>query len=101
MNEPSQPHAATVIYADGAVDTVALPDGDNARIQKLVDLIGAEYIQAIPISNSRYMLVDENGKLQPHIHNQAATDIAHKAEAIPVSDYIAGTAVIVTRAAVL
>ena len=41
------------------------------------------------------MLVNENGKDGPHMINHTATAIAHEAEAIMPSDYIAGVAVIV------
>jgi hypothetical protein len=101
LNAPTIPHAATILYANGDIDTVALPDDGQARMEKLTELIGGDYIQALPISRVRYMLIDENGKLHTHVRNQAATDLAHEAEAIQPSDYIAGTAVIVLRSAVL
>ena len=40
------------------------------------------------------MVINENGKDGPHTLNQTATAIAHEAQAIMPSDYIAGVAVI-------
>ena len=43
----------------------------------------------------RHMVINENGKDGPHMINHTATAIAHEAESIMPTDYIAGVAVII------
>ncbi len=43
------------------------------------------------------MVLSENGKDGPHMINPTATAIAHEAEAIMASDYIAGVVVILPQ----
>ena len=85
---------ATVISPNGEIDSVALPPDDEARLRKLQSLVGG-YIEAVSLPDGRYMALNENGKDGPHNINDTATAIAHEAEAIMPSDYIAGVAVIV------
>lgn len=84
---------ATVILADGEVDSVSLPLDDESRLRELQSLVGG-CIEAVSLPNGRYMVINENGKDGPHVINHTATAIAHEAEAIMPSDYIAGVAVI-------
>ncbi len=85
---------ASMILPNGEVESVSLPDDDEARLRQLQELIGG-YIEAVALPGERCMLVNENGKDGPHMINHTATAIAHEAEAIMPSDYIAGVAVIV------
>ena len=84
---------ATVISPDSEVDTVMLPSDDEPRLRQLQSLVGG-YIETVSLPSGRYMVFNENGKDAPHRVNHTATAIAHEAEAIMPSDYIAGVAVI-------
>lgn len=84
---------ATIIPPDGEIDQLPLPADDEARIQQLQGLVGG-YIEGVALPGGRYMVINENGKDGPHMINHTATAIAHEAEAIMPSDYIAGVAVI-------
>ena len=84
---------ATLIAANGEVDTISLPMDDDVRLQQLQDIVGG-YIEAVAMPGGRYMVINENGKDGPHMINQTATAIAQETEAIMASDYIAGVAVI-------
>jgi len=88
---------ATVISPNGEVDSITLPSDDESRLRELQSLVGG-YIEAVSLPGDRYMALHENGKDGPHKINHTATAIAHEAEAIMPSDYIAGVAVIVPEA---
>ena len=85
---------ATVILSDGEVDSLSLTEDEEARLRQLQKLVGG-YIEAVALPGERYMVINENGKDGPHMINHTATAIAHEAEAIMPSDYIAGIAVII------
>lgn len=87
---------ATLIAANGEVDTISLPMDDDVRLQQLQDIVGG-YIEAVAMPDGRYMVINENGKDGPHVINQTATTIAHEAQSIMLSDYIAGPAVIISQ----
>jgi len=84
---------ASLILPNGEVDAVSLPEDDEARLRQLQELVGG-CIEAVSLPSERYMVINENGKDGPHMINHTATAIAHEAEAIMPSDYIAGIAVI-------
>lgn len=84
---------ATLIAANGEVEAISLPLNDEARLHKLQDTV-CGYIEAVGLPDGRYMVINENGKDGPHTINQTATAIAHEAQAIMLSDYIAGVAII-------
>ena len=85
---------ATIILPNGEVDSVSLPEDEEARLRQLQELVGG-CIEVVALPGERYMVINENGKDGPHMINHSATAIAHEAEAIMPSDYIAGVAVIV------
>lgn len=87
---------ATVISPDGEVDSVLLPSDDEPRLRQLQSLVGG-CIEAVSLPGDRYMVLNENGKDGPHMINQTATAIAHEAEVIMPSDYIAGVVVILPQ----
>ena len=89
---------AVVIRPDGHLDTVVLPSDAAERLHELQSLVGG-YIEAVPLPDKRYMILDENGKMRPHQINDMATAIAHEAEAIMPTDYIAGVAIVLAQAA--
>ena len=84
---------ASLIHPNGEVDSISLPEGEEARLHQLQDLVGG-YIEVVALPVQRPMVINENGKDGPHMINHTATAIAHEAEAIMPSDYIAGVAVI-------
>ncbi len=84
---------ASLILPNGEVDSVSLPEDEEARLRQLQELVGG-HIETVALPSERYMVVNENGKDGPHMINHTATAIAHEAEAIMPSDYIAGLAVI-------
>ena len=85
---------ASLIHPNGEVDSISLPEGEEARLHQLQDLVGG-YIEVVALPGERHMVINENGKDGPHMINHTATAIAHEAEAIMPSDYIAGVAVII------
>lgn len=87
---------ATVITPDGEIDSVPLPSDDEPRLRELQSLVGG-CIETVSLPGDRYMVLNENGKDGPHMINHTATEIAHEAEAIMPSDYIAGVAVILPQ----
>ena len=84
---------ATLITPNGEVDLIFLPENDESRLHQLQGIVGG-YIEAVSLPGERCMVINENGKDGPHMINHTATAIAHEAEAIMASDYIAGVAVI-------
>ena len=84
---------ATLIRPDGEVDSISLHEDDAARLRQLQELVGG-YIETVSLPGERCMVINENGKDGPHMINHTATAIAHEAESIMPSDYIAGVAVI-------
>ena len=84
---------ATVILPNGEVDSIPLLQEDAARMRQLQELVGG-HIETVSLPGERCMVINENGKDGPHMINNTATAIAHEAQAIMSSDYIAGVAVI-------
>ena len=84
---------ATVILPNGEVDSIPLLQEDAARMRRLQELVGG-HIETVSLPGERCMVINENGKDGPHMINNTATAIAHEAQAIMPSDYIAGVAVI-------
>lgn len=84
---------ATVILPNGEVDSIPLLQEDAARMRQLQELVGG-HIETVSLPGERCMVINENGKDGPHMINNSATALAHEAQAIMPSDYIAGVAVI-------
>ena len=84
---------ASLIHPNGEVDSISLPEDEEARLRQLQDLVGG-YIEVVALPGERHKVINENGKDGPHMINHTATAIAHEAEAIMPTDYIAGVAVI-------
>ena len=87
---------ATVISPDGEIYSLPLPSDDEPRLRQLQSLVGG-CIETVSLPGERYMVLSENGKDGPHMINPTATAIAHEAEAIMASDYIAGVVVILPQ----
>lgn len=90
--------AATLINLDGSTVAISLDLNEHARLCQLQELVGGP-IEGVPLSDGRYMLLNENGKDGPHLINQLATDLAHSEDAIMDEDYIAGVAVVLPKEA--
>ena len=84
---------ASMILPNGEVDSISLPEDEESRLRQLQDLVGG-YIEVVALPGEHHMVINENGKDGPHMINHTATAIAHEAEAIMPTDYIAGVAVI-------
>ncbi len=84
---------ATVIHPSGVTNVRVLFSGESARLHQLQEIVGGP-IEGVPLSDGRYLVVNELGKDGPHLLNQIATDLAHANESIMSSDYIAGVAVV-------
>ena len=84
---------ASMILPNGEVDSISLPEDEEARLRQLQEMVGG-YIEVVALPGERHIVINENGKDGPHMINHTATAIAHEAEAIMPSDYIAGVAVI-------
>lgn len=89
---------ATVIMPEGAISTAVLPVDVDKRLECLQDIVGGPF-EGIPLPDGCYLFLNENGKDGPHLVNTMATAIAHEAESIQKSDYIAGVAVVLPREA--
>lgn len=87
---------ATIISPNSEVGSVPLPLDDELRLRELQSLVGG-CIEAVSLPGGAYMMFNENGKDGPHMTNHTATAIAHEAEAIMSTDYIAGVAVILPQ----
>ena len=86
--------AVSMILPNGEVDSISLPEDEQARLRQLQDWVGG-YIEVVDLPGERHMVINENGKDGPHMINHTATAIAHEAESIMPTDYIAGVAVII------
>ena len=85
--------AVSMILPNGEVDSISLPEDEQARLRQLQDWVGGN-IEVVALPGERHMVINENGKDGPHMINNTATAIAHEAQSIMPSDYIAGVAVI-------
>ena len=84
---------ASMILPNGEVDSISLLEEEAGRLRQLQELVGG-YIETVSLPGERCMVINENGKDGPHMINNTATAIAHEAQSIMPSDYIAGVAVI-------
>ncbi|PKY09802.1 hypothetical protein B1757_13015 [Acidithiobacillus marinus] len=87
---------ATIISPNGGIDSAPLPSDDEPCLRELQSFVGG-CIEAVSLPGSLYIVLNENGKDGPHMINHTATAIAHEAEAIMPTDYIAGVAVILPQ----
>lgn len=85
---------ATMIRQDGEFDSIFLLEDEAVRLCQLQDIVGG-FIETVSLPGERCMFVNENGKNGPRMINNTATAIAHEAQIIMLSDYIAGVAVII------
>ena len=85
--------AVSMILPNGEVDSISLPEDEQVRLRQLQDWVGG-HIEVVALPGERHMVINENGKDGPHMINNTATAIAHEAQSIMPSDYIAGVAVI-------
>ena len=84
---------ACVLHIDGTQTTVTPASPPAFSLEELHALVGG-WIEVVYLPDGRLMVIDEEGKLKGYPRNEQATRLA--AGRLMVSDYIAGTAVIVT-----
>ena len=83
-----------IVKTDGSKNVITPKNGKKFELEELQEIVGG-YIQAIRLSESQSMIVNENGKLYNLEHNAEASVIAHSEKAIFDTDFIVGDAVIV------
>jgi len=82
-----------IIKADGETINYAPKSGAHYELEELQGIVGG-YIQAIDLHDGRFMVCNEEGKLNGLAYNSMATDIAHEAGAIFENDFIVGDVLI-------
>ncbi len=87
---------AHVFTPSGETETMLLPEDHRGSIDRLKALVG-DAIEAVPIAGARYLIFSANSKVGPHEVNQIATIMAHEAESIQRTDYLAGTVVLIPQ----
>lgn len=90
---------ASILEPTGETRVVVLPDEEGARLEFMRAVIGG-YLEVVPLHGNRYLVFDEDGKGKALPPNDFATWLAHDSESIRSDDYIAGTALVVNRAAI-
>lgn len=83
-----------IVKTDGSKHVITPKNGKKFELEELQEIVGG-YIQAIRLSESQSMIVNENGKLYNLEHNAEASVIAHSYRAIFDNDFIVGDVVIV------
>lgn len=91
-----KPITGLVIFPNGDTETVVLPQGGAERLAFLQDRVGG-FIEVVPLTNGKYMVLHEEEKIRPHQINESATLMAHAASSIRLDDYIAGTVMVVPK----
>ena len=87
---------AHILEASGETSTTVLPEDCGSCVDRLKTLVGGE-LEVVPVPGARYLVFGANAKSGPHEINQIATFMAHEAESIQRSDYLAGTVVLVPQ----
>ena len=64
--------AVSMILPNGEVDSISLPEDEQARLRQLQDWVGG-YIEVVALPGERHMVINENGKDGPHMINHTAT----------------------------
>ncbi len=87
---------AHILDVSGETSTTILPENCGSCVERLKTLVGGE-LEVVPVPGARYLVFGANAKGGPHEVNQIATFMAHEAESIQRSDYLAGTVVLVPQ----
>jgi hypothetical protein len=85
---------ATVLHVDGTRTTVVPQTPPSFTLQEMQALVGG-YLEVVALGRGRFLLLNEEGKLQGLPYNARATERARRF--LFAGDYIAGTAVVVTE----
>lgn len=67
---------------------------ENVKIGQLQELVGG-FVQAFRLDESRWMVVNEEGKFEQLPMNQKATDLAKPV--LSPNDFICGTAIVLSN----
>lgn len=89
---------AILLHPSGDLDHIDLEDDEIRRVAQLQKLVGG-YLEVVALKN-RYMVINENGKIERLEENPVATVVAHDDQAILPDDYIVGISVIVPKEAI-
>ena len=87
---------AHVLTPSGETDTMVLSEDCKGNLDRLKALVG-DTLEVVPIAGARYLVFGTNSKVGPHEVNQLATIMAHDAESIQLTDYLAGTVVLIPQ----
>lgn len=85
-----------IVKTDGSKHIITPKNGKMFELEELQEIVGG-YIQAIRLSESQSMIVNENGKLYNLEHNAEASVIAHSYRAIFDNDFIVGDVAIINN----
>lgn len=85
-----------IVKTDGSKHVITPKNGKKFELEELQEIVGG-YIQAIRLSESQSMIVNENGKLYNLEHNAEASVIAHSYCAIFDNDFIVGDVAIINN----
>lgn len=85
-----------IVKTDGSKHVITPKNGKKFELEELQEIVGG-YIQAIRLSESQSMIVNENGKLYNLEHNAEASFIAHSYRAIFDNDFIVGDVAIINN----
>lgn len=85
-----------IVKTDGSKHVITPKNGKNFELEELQEIVGG-YIQAIRLSESQSMIVNENGKLYNLEHNAEASVIAHSYRAIFDNEFIVGDVAIINN----
>lgn len=85
-----------IVKTDGSKHVITPKNGKKFELEELQEIVGG-YIQAIRLSESQSMIVNENGKLYNLEHNAEASVIAHSYRAIFDNDFIVGDVAIINN----
>ena len=80
---------ATIIKTDGTKISVCPKNGKDFKLDELREIVKG-YIEIIRLGSDRYMVINEEGKLENLPINDAATKEAINSCAIFANDYIVG-----------
>lgn len=86
----------TIIKTDGELVKYAPHSGAHYELGELQSIVGGQ-IQAIDLHDGRFLVCNEEGKLNGLPYNSTATDIAQDSNAIFENDYIVGDAIIINE----
>jgi len=65
----------TLYYPDGRIEEVSPENGETYQLEELHRLLDCAMIDVIPTRNGTMMVIDDEGKLNGKLRNEAATQL--------------------------